>query len=594
MALQTIDPSQAVISSVGSAISGGTTSTTKPVIKGTADAGNIVVIYDGIRVVGSALVAANGTWSFTPTVDLKSGSHSFAAIATDANGNHGASSAVVNVTVAATVVAPVAPVITGLVDAVGAITGSITNGMTTDDTRPTMNGKGVAGDTIKLYDGSTLIGSTVVKTDGTWSVQPTAALSNGAHDLYATETNTAGTSGHSTDISFKVDTSTPATPATSVISNDSGTPIVAGGTTNDAHPDISGKGTAGDTITVYDNGKAIGSLIIPDSGNWSFTPSPDLPSGDNVITVIETNPAGTSSGTSAPITVVVDTSKPATPAAPDMTDANGDTIYSGDVITDTHPTLSGTGTAGHTITVYDGATVIGSTTIKSDGTWSFKPATDLSKGKHTITVVDTNQAGTSSAHSDADIITITTATASAPVITNVADATTAHTGTVAAGGTTADSHPTISGTGTAGDTIYIYQNSALCGSTTVDSSGKWSLKLTGALTEGSHTMTATQFASGQSESALSNAWTIKVDTSTPATPAAPTMTDDNGAAIAAGSTTADAHRRSHVYRPSDETSIRPYRHIVCVVCVHGMGYRGECNQLPGQKLHIEQPANHAI
>ncbi|WP_213769322.1 hypothetical protein, partial [Caballeronia sp. dw_19] len=75
---------------------------------------------------------------------------------------------------------------------------------------------------------------------------------------------------------------------------------------------------------------------------------------------------------------------------------------------------------------------------------------------------------------------------------------------------------------------YIFQNGAGCGSTTVDTTGHWSLKIPAAMTDGAHIMTATQFASGQAQSVASNSWTITINTTTPATPAAPTLTDDNG------------------------------------------------------------------
>jgi len=89
---QTIDPSQAVITSVGSATSGGTSNSSKPVITGTADAGDTVKVYDGAKLLGSTTVAADGTWTFTPTTDLKNGMHNIAAIANDAAGNFGESS----------------------------------------------------------------------------------------------------------------------------------------------------------------------------------------------------------------------------------------------------------------------------------------------------------------------------------------------------------------------------------------------------------------------------------------------------------------------------------------------------------------------
>lgn len=262
MALQTKDPSTAVISSVGAALSGGTTSSTKPVITGTADAGNIVVIYDGIRPLGSVVVAANGTWSFTPTADIKAGAHSFAAIAHDTAGNFGASSAVVGVTVNGP---PVAPVITSIVDAVGAVTGPIPNGGVTDDARPTFNGTGIPGYTIYVFTGGRGVGDTVVKADGTWSIQVKSNLPAGA----------------------------PATPAVPVLTDDSGNVIPAGSTTTDGHPHISGTGTAGDIITVYDGATVIGSVKIGSDSKWTFTPATDLSKATHAINVTETNSAGT-------------------------------------------------------------------------------------------------------------------------------------------------------------------------------------------------------------------------------------------------------------------------------------------------------------
>jgi hypothetical protein len=541
MALQTIDPSQAVITSVGSATSGGTSNSSKPVITGKADAGDIVKVYDGIKLLGSTTVAADGTWTFTVAADLKNGSHNFAAIANDAAGNFGASSAVVSVTVGTTVVAPSAPGITALTDNVGAITGPIKNGMTTDDTHPTLSGTGTAGNVINLYDGSTLIGSTTVGTDGTWKVAPTAALTNGTHDIYATQTNSAGASPHSADISFKVDTTTPATPTTPVITNDTThQPITPATPTNDATPDISGTGTPGDTITVYDNDKPIGSLTIPDSGNWNFIPSPALPDGPNKIVVIETNPAGTPSTPSAPITVNVDTTVPPKPSLPIMTDESGHAIPSGTTTADAHPIISGTSTPGDTITVYDGANPIGTAIVQPNGTWSFTPTTDLSNGTHPITVTDTNPAGTSSVHSDPDSLVINAVVPAAPIIVSLIDAVGTITGPITNNMTTDDPKPTLHGTGVAGDVIKVYDSATLLGSLTVPAGGAWTFQPTTALLNGPHDFYATE-TNSKGTSGHSTDISFTVNTTTPATPAAPILTNDNGVVIPAGSTTADVH-----------------------------------------------------
>src|SRR5260370_16069774 len=117
MAFQTQTPSKAVITSVGGAIGGGNANSTKPVITGTADAGTTINIYDGVRLLGSTTVAANGTWTFTPTADLKGGTHSFTVISVDSQGNWGASSEPMSVAVGSS--APDAPIIACLIDSVG-------------------------------------------------------------------------------------------------------------------------------------------------------------------------------------------------------------------------------------------------------------------------------------------------------------------------------------------------------------------------------------------------------------------------------------------------------------------------------------------
>ncbi|CAN7196949.1 Ig-like domain-containing protein [Caballeronia sp. LjRoot31] len=538
MALQTSDPSAAVITSVGSVGNGGTISSTTPVITGTADVGDIVSIYDGVRLLGTALVGVNGTWSFTPTVALKLGAHSFAAIPQDSHGNFGASSATVGVQIASNV--PVAPVITNIVNAsqVTIPSGGITNSGT-----ETVSGTGVAGATVHLYENGYAFGSTTVDVTGHWTLTINLG-GQGDHTYAMTATQTTGASPSvaSNTWTLTLNTTTPATPAAPTTTDDSGNPIPAGSTTADAHPHIHGKGTNGDTITVYDNGVVIGSTTVAGDGTWTFTPSPDLPNGSNSITVIETNPAGTPSASSTPIVVVVDTTTPAKPSTPVLTDDSNASIPAGSTSSDGHPHISGTGTAGNIVKVYDGATPIGSAVVDGTGKWTFTPSTDMASGPHSISATQTNAAGTTGAASAAIAFTFTPV-AGAPVITNVLDTvgTSPTLVSIPSGGATSGNQPTISGTGVVGDTVYIFQNGAGCGSTTVDTTGHWSVKVPAAMTDGAHIMTATQFASGQAQSVASNSWTITINTTTPATPAAPTLTDDSGHAIAAGSTTADAH-----------------------------------------------------
>ena len=161
MALQTRDPSQAIITSVGSAINGGTTHDLLPVITGTADAENTIYVYDGVRFLGTTTAAVDGSWSFTPDIALKAGLHKFAAIPEDSENNLGASSSPLSVTIDLPAVTP--PVITGLSGDNGL---SIAAGSTTTELHPKATGTGQPGDTVTLFDGQQAIGSAVVDAAG--------------------------------------------------------------------------------------------------------------------------------------------------------------------------------------------------------------------------------------------------------------------------------------------------------------------------------------------------------------------------------------------------------------------------------------------
>jgi hypothetical protein len=514
MATQSQAPSKAIIDSVGSAPSGGTASSSMPLIKGTADAGTLIKVYDGARLIGTASVATDGSWSFTPPTDLKGGKHQFTVISILGE-NWGASSDQFVVMVPAAALPPAAPVVTGLTDHVGPIQGLLKPNDTTDDARPAMTGTGTAGDTIKLYDNGVQIGSTTVEPDGQWSVKPIADLANGPHEIYATETNAAGTSADSAHTPFKVDTTTPSTPVIGNVQDNVGPvtgPIVAGSTTDDARPVISGTGKAGDIVKLYDGSTLIGTVKVGTDSKWSIQPAATLSDKLHDLWATDTNLAGTVSPASAHFGFTVNTTTPATPAAPVITD-NGVTVPSGGALFDGHPAISGTGTSGDTIKVYDNGNVIGSTSIGGDGKWSFTPSTDLAGGSHIITIVETNPAGTSSSPSNGIAFSYQPAPMpTAPKITGVTDVGGPYEGNVPSGGTSSDGQPTVKGTGAnSGDIIKVYDGSTLLGSTTVGTNGTWSFKTPSLSSGTTHSLTAIEM-NGTGTSPSSTAYPIYVDT----------------------------------------------------------------------------------
>ncbi|WP_036646796.1 Ig-like domain-containing protein, partial [Pantoea sp. A4] len=134
----------------------------------------------------------------------------------------------------------------------------------------------------------------------------------------------------------------------------------------------------------------------------------------------------------------VDTQAPA--AAGDVTLSNnsGDTsvpvVDGGSTNTDT-PILSGTGEAGSTVTVTDNGNVIGSTTVGTDGSWSFTPPS-LGDGDHSLSTTVTDPAGNTGPASDPIGFTVDTvapdATSGVTVTDNVGDSQ----GELASGATT--------------------------------------------------------------------------------------------------------------------------------------------------------------
>lgn len=137
---------------------------------------------------------------------------------------------------------------------------------------------------------------------------------------------------------------------------------------------------------------------------------------------------------------------------------------------DTTPTLSGTGgTPGQTITVYDGTTLLGTTTVNADGSWSFTP-TALTQGGHALRVTTKDGAGPESAFSPVFTLTVDTTAPAAPVTPTLTDNQGSVTGPIGGGGSTDDRTPTFTGTGTPGDTITLTDGSnpgTVIGTTTV-------------------------------------------------------------------------------------------------------------------------------
>ncbi|VAF70587.1 putative outer membrane adhesin like protein [Enterobacter hormaechei] len=538
----------------------GLTNDKTPTINGTGEPGTTITLYSGTTEIGTAVVGPDGQWSITLETDLPDGGHVLTATAVDANNNLSGTSNTWSITV--DTAAPGAPAITQVIDDVPGRTGPLDNNQITNDTLPTLNGTGEPGSTVTIRLDGQDIGTAIVNNGGAWTFTPTTALGNGQHTFTVVASDAAGnTSASSPGFTFTVDTTPPPAATLDTVSDNIGTvqvPLNSGDTTDDTLPQLQGTAPEGTTITIYDGTTLLGTAVLDGSGGWSFTPTTPLTDGPHSLTVHATDEAGNTT-ISPPFELAIDTTAPATPDIPEITvnpdgATPGTALNPGETTRDTTPTLSGSGTPGDTVNIYDGATKIGEAEIDGDGNWSWTPEDPLPDGTYDLSLTVTNQdsAGNESAPSTPVTITIDTDAPGQPGIPTVTDSVSQITGPVDNGGTTNDPRPVLSGTGTPNDVITIYDQVGTgepqaVGSVTVDGSGNWSWRPESNIGEGTHQYTATATDEAGNESLPSTGITITVDTLAPDTPLIGSIggaqnggsTNDNTPVIGGGGTTGE-------------------------------------------------------
>ncbi|HHU4045151.1 TPA: BapA/Bap/LapF family large adhesin [Enterobacter cloacae] len=497
-----------------------TTNDATPTLNGTGEPGSTITIrLDGVDI-GTAVVGSSGAWTFTPTTPVGDGTHTLTAIATDVAGNTSPVSGGFTFTVDTTP-PPVATLAT-VTDDAGDVKGPLSSGDTTDDTQPLLQGSAPDGTVITVYDGTTLLGTATLDGSGGWSFTPTTPLTDGPHSLTIHATDAAGNTSISDPFELVIDTVAPATPDTPAITvNPDGsapTSLNPGETTRDTTPTLSGTGNPGDTVTIYNGTDKIGDAVVDGDGNWSWTPSTDLPNGTYDITLTVTNKdgAGNESAPSQPVTITIDTDAPAAPAVPVITDSVSQItgpVADGETINDPRPVLSGTGTPNDVITIYDsvdGGTpaAVGTVTVDGNGNWSWRPESAIDEGSHEFTATATDEAGNVSAPSTGITITVDTLAPDTPVIGAIAGEPN--------GGVTTDTTPTVGGTGVTGETVIVYNNGVELGRVVV-ANGEWSFTLP-TQTDGPLNITVAAVDAAGNVSALSPVFTVTVDTTAPEIP----------------------------------------------------------------------------
>ncbi|UWD79713.1 Ig-like domain-containing protein [Curtobacterium flaccumfaciens] len=151
----------------------GTATGPRPTFTGTGQAGSTIEIRGTTRVVTTAKVESDGTWSAASNIDLARGSYALTAKQT-APGN-ATTEAPVHFTIAAAAAAPIE------------VTSPEMNGTTTG-ARPTFTGTGQAGATIEIRGTTRVVTTAKVESNGTWSAASNIDLARGSYALTAKQT----------------------------------------------------------------------------------------------------------------------------------------------------------------------------------------------------------------------------------------------------------------------------------------------------------------------------------------------------------------------------------------------------------------------
>ncbi|WP_159070805.1 Ig-like domain-containing protein [Campylobacter concisus] len=297
-------------------VEGGLTNDNTPTIKGTAEAGIKVDIYDNGKFIGTTKADTNGNWEFTPSTSavLPDGKHSITAVAKNALDVESAPSNAANIDVDTVTPKPTIDSITDNVEG-GIYKGDVKGGLTNDN-RPVFEGKAEKGAFIELFDNDKVIGATKAGEDGKWTIQPKEPMADGKHNMVVQATDLAGNRSRSDQTSSDVDTTSPGVVKITAVCDD-----VAGyngkvgnilgvnnGLTDDSTPTIKGTAKPGVTITIKDGDKVVdGDIKYNGDGSWEFTPKTPLAEGKHELTAIATSKTGVVSNPSNVAAIDVDT-----------------------------------------------------------------------------------------------------------------------------------------------------------------------------------------------------------------------------------------------------------------------------------------------
>jgi large repetitive protein len=380
--------------------SGDITDDKTPTLSGRGDAGVIVRVWDGDKLIGSTVVDSRGEWKLE--VELGEGEHSLVVDSISKGGTVSEKTDPFKLIVDSNILP--APVVDEMVANNGDEERVLQPGDSTNDTTPVLRGAGNNGDVISVIVDGEPVASAIVR-DGKWEIE-LPELAEGSHDieLIAKDPATGKESPTSEPINVIIDITPPDQPKPPTIIDNEGDkngPVEPGQPIDDNRPGFGGDGgNPGDKVEVIiedgtGNKVVIGTGIVGEDGKWEVKPENPIDDGNYQVIIGITDPAGNESQPSDPIDLIIDTKKPGSMEGSYVLEDNvgpiQGNIENGMVTDDKQPTLKGTSPDLSQVIIYiDDLEPIVVDVI--DGKWSYE-LPELGEGNHKVEVQPVSQSG---------------------------------------------------------------------------------------------------------------------------------------------------------------------------------------------------------
>lgn len=333
-----------------------------------------------------------------------------------------------------------------------------------------------------------------------------------AHITYGHLTYDGGYGG-----AILIDGHAPDAPSAPKLDASSDTGTLGDNITSNTLATITGSGAGADAwIELYVGDRLARSGYADGSGHWSFSDVLLGTNGAYTLKAVQYDDAYNMSAPSQPLTITVAGSTAAVAALAPGEDTG---LSASDNLTShARPVLTGTVTAGTEVTVWDGSTILGTTTAGSDGVWHFTPLWNLAHGEHTIELALKDASGNVTARDKSVPFTFAIdlfepGTPGTPVLDASSD-----TGTSPTDGITSDATPTLTGTAyESGGQIEVYEGTTLLGKADVGADHAWTFTLgtDKAFTDGKHFVKVVQVDAAGNPSAPSAELELTIDTTAP-------------------------------------------------------------------------------